>query len=155
MVAFGCWWWLSVDSETSSVVFVGDKLTRRWVDSAVSCWAKRRPGILLGYVWAVDWWVLYLWQGKVHLQVLIMVGLLDMKMIKLDCIKSHQSVSIYYCLLYIQYASEFMTGIWKMRLRFDFACHMVSMSLQRAWRYRKFSIDSCYEKSCQIFAVLI
>ena len=61
--------------------FAGDELTRR-VDSVVSCWVKRRPGILLGYVWVEDWWVSYLWQGKVHLQVLIMVGLLDMKMNK-------------------------------------------------------------------------
>ena len=44
---------------------------------------------------------------------------------------------------------------WKMWLRFDFAYHMASISLHRAWCYRKFSIDSCYEKSCQIFPVLI
>ena len=51
---FGCWRWLSVGSESSSIAFVGDELTRWWVDSAVSCWAKRRPGILVGYVWAED-----------------------------------------------------------------------------------------------------
>ena len=54
------------------------------------------------------WWVSYLWQGKVHIQVLFMMGLLDMKM---DCIKSLQSVPLYYCLLYIWYASKLMTGV--------------------------------------------
>ena len=38
-------------------------------------------GDLVGYVLAGDWWVSYLWQGKVHLQLLFMMGLLDMKMI--------------------------------------------------------------------------
>ena len=90
-----------------------------------------------------------------HIQVLFVVGLLDMKMIKLDCIKSHQRVSLYYCLRYIQYASELMTGIWKMRLRFYFAYHVVYMSLNRVRRCRKFSIDSCYKTSCQILPVLI
>ena len=36
---------------------------------------------LVGYVLAEDWWVSYFWQGKVRLQVLFMMGLLDMNMI--------------------------------------------------------------------------
>ena len=71
---------------------------------------KETTWILVDYVWVGDWWVSYLSQAKVHIQVLIMVGLFDMKMnkhtkqtlgcshklflIKPDCIKSHQSVSL-------------------------------------------------------------
>ena len=73
--------------------------------------AKETTRDLVDYVLAEGWWVSYLWQGKVHLQVLFMMGLLDMKMIYWIILKSLQSVPLYYCLLNIWYASELMTGI--------------------------------------------
>ena len=56
-------------------------LVMSWLDDE---WTRRRvvgTRDLVGYVLAGDWWVSYLWQGKVQLQVLFIVGLLDMKMI--------------------------------------------------------------------------
>ena len=149
MAAFGCcWWWLYQLTQKQAALcslvisWLNDDWTRWWVVG------RRDAGILVGYVWVEDWWVSYLWQDKVHLQVLFMVGLLDIKMIKLDCRKSHQRVSLYYCLLYIQYASELMTGIWK--------CGYVLIShIIWTWHYRKFYIDLCYKISSQIFPVLI
>ena len=60
-----------------------------------------------------------------------------------------------YGLLYIQDASELMAGIWKMRLRCDFAYHIVFMSLSRAVRYIKFSMTRVTKIPARYFRIQV
>ena len=89
------WWWVDWTMSGLGGELLGNEMTRS----------------LVGYVLVGDWWVSYLRQGKVHLQVFFYDGHTWYENDKLDCIKSLQSVPLCYCLLYIWYASELMTGI--------------------------------------------
>ena len=129
-------------------------LVMSWLDNEWTRWyllGKETTRDLVGYVLAGDWWVSYLWQGKVHTPSgIVYDGPTWYENDKLDCIKS-----LYYYLFIFGTLLNSWQVYWKMWLCLNFEYHMASMSLHRAWRYRKFSIDSCYKKFCQIFPVLI